>query len=113
MATISKINGANDSMLTAQVADTTSHQPQDIENKQIAMDQDSIQEIADRLQESIDRVSKDPHQVAFHKDSQTDRYIIEIKNADGSVVKQFPPEKVLNLMRKLDDLSGMVIDEMT
>ncbi len=88
-------------------------QPQKAENMGQKMDPEHIREMAAKLQASIDRVSKDPHQVSFHKDDHTDKFVIEIKNADGSVVKQFPPEKVLNLMRKLDDLSGMVIDEMT
>ncbi len=134
MATISKLNGVQDPSLMAQVADTTRPRqeaaprpdivndevknkipdpPQSTEIQQQTIDTEQIQEIATRLQESLDRVAKDQHQVTFHMDSQSNQFVIEIKNTDGTVVKQFPPEKVLNQMRKLDDLSGMVIDEMT
>ena len=78
-----------------------------------ALDPRKLQELVDKLQANIDQVSADPYQVGFRMDDQTDETIIEIKDPDGRVVKQFPPEKVLNLQHKLDELSGMVIDRMT
>jgi uncharacterized FlaG/YvyC family protein len=69
-------------------------------------------EVADKLQSRINELAPDPHLVAIHNDDSTNEYVIEIKDPDGNIVKQFPPEKVLNLRKRMDDLSGMVIDEM-
>ena len=74
---------------------------------------EQVKEVADKLQSRIDDLSDNSHKVAIHTDEKTDQFVIEIKTADGQVVKQFPPEKVLNMYERMDDLSGMVIDEMT
>lgn len=70
------------------------------------------QEVAEKLQDRINEIASEQHQVAIHHDEDSKGFVIEIKDPDGKVVKQFPPEKVLNLRDKMDDLSGMVIDEM-
>jgi uncharacterized FlaG/YvyC family protein len=72
----------------------------------------NLRELVRGLQESIDRATKDQYEVGFRQDSSTGTSIIEIKDKEGHLIKQFPPEKVLNLQRKMDELSGMVIDEM-
>ena len=71
-----------------------------------------VRELVSALQETVDKAAKDLHRIGFRQDYQTKTYIIEIKDQEGNLVKQFPPEKVLNQQRKLDELSGMVIDEM-
>ena len=140
MATISKVQGMQDPRLTGQVADTTRPQPETaasptrqmtpatkstrkvaqslevVESQQSVaevMDSDRVQELADKLQQSLDQALQDPHEVGFRHDPHTNSYVIEIKNPEGQIIKQFPPEKVLNLQQKLDELSGVVIDEMT
>ncbi len=71
------------------------------------------QEVAAKLQEKMDALSPDDHQVSIATDESTQAAVIQIKDRSGEVIRQFPPEKVLNLYRELDDLSGMVIDAMT
>jgi uncharacterized FlaG/YvyC family protein len=71
-----------------------------------------LREMARSLQETIARATKEQYEVGFRQDDGTGTQIIEIKDKEGNLVKQFPPEKVLNLQRKMDELSGMVIDEM-
>lgn len=63
------------------------------------------------LQETIDKAAKEPYRVGFRHEEATGIPVIEIMDKEGHIVKQFPPEKVLNLQRKMDELSGMVIDE--
>lgn len=70
-------------------------------------------EVARQVQEALDRVAPAPHEIVFRRDETTNGFVIEVRNPDGSVVRQYPPEKLLNLRRKLDEMSGMVIDEMT
>ncbi len=68
--------------------------------------------VAGKLQSRINEVADIPHKVTIRADNDAGHYIIEIKDREGNVVKRFPSEKILNLHQKLDDLSGMVIDEM-
>ncbi len=139
MATISSIKGISDAELTRQVEGTARLEP--VPEKQIQPDQlleivkerqvrqqknssDSgvtqsdpdnyakTLEVANKLQDRIDELASAPHKVTIRTDEDSSRFIIEIQDPEGEVVKQFPSEKVLNLHRKLDDLSGMVIDEM-
>jgi flagellar protein FlaG len=78
-----------------------------------ALDPKVAEEFARKVQETISRVAPRPHEVIFRLDEASNGFVIEIRNPDGSVVRQYPPEKLLNLRRRLDELSGMVIDEMT
>jgi len=74
-------------------------------------DQSEISKLVQEVQDKIDEVSPDGHKVGFHQDPRSEAFVIEITDSEGRMVKQFPPEKVLNLRRKLAELSGMVIDE--
>lgn len=77
------------------------------------IDPAAASEFVRQVQEALDRVAPAPHEIAFRRDESTNGFVIEVRNPDGSVVRQYPPEKLLNLRRKLDEMSGMVIDEMT
>ncbi len=77
------------------------------------LDPEVAEEFARQVQDTLSKVAPKPHEVAFRRDEATNGFVLEIRNADGTVVRQYPPEKLLNLRRQLDDLSGMVIDEMT
>lgn len=139
MASISNTPGVTDSALVGQVSETTrpdrekesassaSHTqelPRPKGVKELTQEKENApgrrlqatlretEEVAQKLQDRIDEVAKDPHQVAISTDEHTRASVIQIKDPNGKVLKQFPPEKVLNLHQRLDDLSGMVIDEM-
>jgi uncharacterized FlaG/YvyC family protein len=77
-----------------------------------AIDPDAAREFARQVQQELERMAPARHEIAFRRDEATNSFVIEVRNPDGSVVRQYPPEKLLNLRRKLDELSGMVIDEM-
>ncbi|RLA40184.1 MAG: hypothetical protein DRR06_17840 [Gammaproteobacteria bacterium] len=72
-----------------------------------------LKNMASEIQEALDKSSKEPLNVNFRPDERVAGFVIEIRNGDGELVRQFPLEKVLNMRSKLDELSGMVIDEMT
>ncbi len=78
-----------------------------------ALDPQQAQEYVRHVQEVLDSAVPQPHKITFRQDETTKNFVIEVRNPDGSLVRQYPPEKLLNLRRKLDELSGMVIDEMT
>lgn len=138
MATISTIPGVQDSSLLGQVSEKArpakehgarapvavppdSPRPEHPEEntkltnsnvkKRVSATLEEAQQVAAELQKRMDEMADDPHQVSIRTDENTQNSVIQIKDPDGEVVKQYPPEKVLNLYEKLDDLSGMVIDE--
>jgi uncharacterized FlaG/YvyC family protein len=78
-----------------------------------ALDPQAARQYIEQVQEALDRVVPEPHKVTFRREESINGFVIEVRNPDGSLVRQYPPEKLLNLRRKLDELSGMVIDEMT
>lgn len=65
-----------------------------------------------QLQEALQRAGLD-HRVGFRVDEGTGATVVEIRDLEGRLVRQFPPEKLLNLREKLADLSGMVVDRAT
>jgi uncharacterized FlaG/YvyC family protein len=78
-----------------------------------AIDPQAAREYIEQVQEVLDRVAPAPHKITFRRDDTTNGFVIEVRNPDGSMIRQYPPETLLKLRRKLDEMSGMVIDEMT
>jgi len=78
-----------------------------------ALDPQTAREYIAEVQEALERLVAPPHKVTFRRDETSNGFVIEVRDPDGSLVRQYPPEKLLNLRRQLDELSGMVIDEMT
>lgn len=121
MAAISTIQPPLDTRLAVQVKDglaeeTDQKQPAPAKAPPVkedapVIDQSEISKLVQEVQEKIDEVSPDGHKVGFHQDPGSEAFVIEITDSEGRMVKQFPPEKVLNLRRKLAELSGMVVDE--
>ncbi len=77
------------------------------------LDTETLKEAAQDLQDALAKSRPEEWHVAIHEDETTGTIVIEIKDADGEVIKQFPPENLLNLQRKMADLAGVVIDETT
>ena len=75
------------------------------------MPEKDLRELARSLQETIDKATKEQYEVGFRQDPHSGVQVIEIRDKEGHLIKQYPQEKVLNLQRKMDELSGMVIDE--
>ncbi|MCB1183262.1 flagellar protein FlaG [bacterium] len=74
---------------------------------------DETKRLAAEMQEALSRASREPLTVDFRADERHNGYVLEIRNKEGDLIRQFPPEKVLNLRSKLDELSGVVVDETT
>ena len=78
-----------------------------------SLTREQLVETTARLQEALAEARPEDWRVGIHEDDTTGSLVIEIRDADGELIKQFPPEKVLNLQRKLADLAGVVVDETT
>jgi len=76
-------------------------------------DHAAMTQMVAQMQKAIAGTAAAPHTVAFRQDDSSNDFVIEIRDPHGKLIKQFPPEKVLNLRNKLDELTGMVIDQMT
>lgn len=127
MATISSIHGVPSPRLMGQVADTTRSTP---DGSPLSSRTDTLPrtpaspvaaheadvdlpDLTEQLQGAFSPEIRQAHSVGFRKDAATGQVIIEIRSEDGTLIKQFPSEKSLNLQRKQADLSGMVIDQKT
>lgn len=88
------------------VAQAPAAEPEDL-------DPERAQALVRQVQEALDKAAPSSHHVSFRRDEATNSFVIEIRDPDGSTVRQYPPEKLLNLRRNLVELSGMVIDKVT
>ena len=52
------------------------------------------------------------HSIRFSVDDESDRMIIRIVNSEtNEVIRQIPPKEMLQLMHRLDQLAGLMLDE--
>ena len=47
----------------------------------------------------------------IHVDEATERVVVEIVNADDEVIKQIPPEEVLRIAARFQQLTGLIFDQ--
>ena len=47
----------------------------------------------------------------IHVDEATDRIVVQIVNADDEVIKQLPPEEVLKIAARLQEVTGLIFDQ--
>lgn len=71
---------------------------------------DDLRGLVADMNQALAAAGKPPLQVDFRPDERNNGFVIEIRTESGDLVRQFPPELILNLRRKLDELSGMVVD---
>ncbi len=43
-------------------------------------------------------------------DDATDRVVVQILNADNEVIKQFPPEELLEVLERIREVTGLIFD---
>ncbi len=55
-----------------------------------------------------------PTQLRFEMDKEADRVIIKVVDREsGEVIRQIPPEEMLNMAKVLDELKGSLVDQVT
>ena len=70
---------------------------------------ENISDILDDLNSAVDVFNKGLH-FKVHED--TERIVVEVVNKDsGEVIRQIPPEYILDIMAKIDALLGVFVDE--
>jgi len=69
--------------------------------------QKSLQDQAERANEQI---SGGSHKVQVAMDDRSGRFVMKVVDSEsGHVVRQFPPESLLKVSERLDELSGMLL----
>lgn len=70
---------------------------------------DDIVEVVDDLNNAVDVLNKGLH-FRVHEDTQ--RIMVEVIDKDtGDVIREIPPEYILDIMAKIDALFGVFVDE--
>jgi len=87
----------------------TDNTNQTIDGRVQSIDKKKLAEITDQLNQ-ITKIFK--HNIEFFIDDKLNKVVVKIINSvTGEVVRQIPPEKMLNLMRSIDQMLGLILDE--
>ena len=81
--------------------DTATQQQQPLEREQ-------LEKMAQQLQEFMGEMNRS---LQFQVDEDSGRDVIKVLDKDtGDIIKQYPSEEVLNLVSKLSETAGLLID---
>lgn len=73
--------------------------------------QDEFHALAVHLQQALAAALPEPCSVCFRWAEEHNLFILEVRSeSSGELIKQYPPEKILNMRRQLDELLGVMID---
>jgi len=72
----------------------------------------SIEDVKDEV-EKLNRIVKNyNHRVNFDVDQKTSQVVVKIVDGEtDKIIRQIPPEEILNLSRRMDELRGMIFDD--
>ncbi len=75
------------------------------------LDRNEVQALADELAQAIHIRGAEPRDVSLRYDNGNDVYVIEVKEPkSGELIIQFPPDEILTMRARLEELVGMLID---
>ena len=78
------------------------------QQKPLKVDSEVVQDAVNRINEESARIDA---KLSLAVDAELNRVLIRFTDpSSGEVVKQIPPEAVLEMMRRLDDLKGAMFD---
>ena len=77
-----------------------------------------ISNVAGELDEAIqilnESLAKTPTKAMISRDEELNRFIVKIADKQsGEIVREIPPEALLNFARHLQELKGLLFDERT
>ena len=89
---------------------TTSYIKEDLLSKEevVRMEEELLEDI-ERLNQTV-RTFDRKLEFQLHRD--TDRYYVQVIDViDDEIIREIPPEQVLDLLAKIDEMIGLIIDE--
>ena len=79
------------------------------EDRSDASDTKGLAEKVEQIQQSINQIAP---QVQFSVEEDLNRVVVKVVERDsGELIRQFPPEEVLNVQRFFDEQSGVLLEE--
>ena len=77
-------------------------------NAEQPLERDQLEKMAQQLQEFMGEMNRS---LQFQVDEDSGRDVIKVLDKDtGDIIKQYPSEEVLNLVSKLSETAGLLID---
>ena len=91
------------------------HQPKN-RLREDKLDQDISERMEERLEEEIDRLNEIvrtyDRKLNFQLHRETESYFVEVIDVvEDEVIREVPPEEILDLVARIDDMIGLIIDE--
>lgn len=71
----------------------------------------SPEEVAAAVEDINDFFKSMQRTMQFSLDKEGERMVVQIKDAEGNVVKQIPSEQALELARRLGEVKGLLLEE--
>ena len=95
--------------------DVVSFQAEVAKTENKPADQPSVQEqTVQRIRKAIEEFQGRATDLEFRIDDQTDQVIVRVVNkASGKVIRQIPPEELIEMSKRLADLRGILFNQTT
>lgn len=88
---------------TVRSAEDTKVQNQD------QFDASAISNLVSSVNQYVDAVSN--NKVGFHYDQQNERHIVLVKDKDtDEIIREIPPKEMVDLLKNLEDITGIIYD---
>ena len=80
------------------------------------MSKEEVVRMEEELLEDIERLNQTvrtfDRKLEFQLHRDTDRYYVQVIDViDDEIIREIPPEQVLDLLAKIDEMIGLIIDE--
>lgn len=80
-------------------------------SSQVKLSQQELEDAVKEIQQRFASMGSN-FKFGFYRDRETESIVAQLRDKKtDEIVKQFPPEEVLNLREKLQDLIGLLFDE--
>lgn len=108
---VNKVENSSSSDLNViqQVRQTQQARQAEEQQTETSMNRDELQQVAEKLQDFVGSLNTS---LQFSVDEESGRDVIKVMDKDsGELVRQFPSEEVLDVIKSLSNATGMLFDE--
>ena len=93
-----------------QLAESTVRSAEDTKvQNQDQFDASAISNLVSSVNQYVDAVSN--NKVGFHYDQQNERHIVLVKDKDtNEIIREIPPKEMVDLLKNLEDITGIIYD---
>lgn len=106
---ISPVNPTGNTTAAGKLAGNTEAPSQNQESIQLKPKEEQLQQALDRVKDGFEKVN-----IGFEYfiDEKTNREVVKVIDKDTEeVIRQFPPEEILNMLQKMYEMLGILIDK--